>query len=126
MPNSKNNNFTTPAGDEAGAPPTIAKPVTVEAPKLSSDAFPPTFTEKPRIVPNETGTLVTMRFKVRAKPKAEMQWFKGTQKIKEGNKFAVKYVDLGQDIYEIMLEISVSRILSTSSTYLEVRNRNFS
>jgi hypothetical protein len=28
------------------------------------DGFPPTFTEKPRIVPNETGTLVTMKFKV--------------------------------------------------------------
>ena len=29
------------------------------------DGIPPTFTEKPMIVPNETGTLVTMRFKVR-------------------------------------------------------------
>ena len=28
------------------------------------DGIPPTFTEKPMIVPNETGTLVTMRFKV--------------------------------------------------------------
>merc|ERR1712223_462145 len=47
-----------------------------------------------------------MKFKVRAKPKAEMQWFKGTQKIKEGNKFAVKYNTLSNDEYEIMLEIS--------------------
>ena len=28
------------------------------------DGIPPTFTEKPRIIPNDTGTLVTMRFKV--------------------------------------------------------------
>merc|ERR1711872_1189828 len=61
---------------------------------------------KPRIVPNETGTLVTMKFKVRSKPKAEMQWFKGSQKIKEGAKFAVKYNTLSSDEYEIMLEIS--------------------
>merc|ERR1712045_297295 len=72
----------------------------------TGDGFPPTFTEKPRIVPNETGTLVTMKFKVRSKPKAEMQWFKGTQKIKEGAKFAVKYNTLSNDEYEIMLEIS--------------------
>merc|ERR1711872_200238 len=52
------------------------------------------------------GTLVTMKFKVRAKPKAEMQWFKGTQKIKEGSKFAVKYIECGDNEYEIMLEIS--------------------
>merc|ERR1712088_775092 len=63
-------------------------------------------TEKPRIVPNVTGTLVTMKFKVRSKPKAEMQWFKGSQKIKEGAKFAVKYNTLSSDEYEIMLEIS--------------------
>ena len=74
----------------------------------TGDGFPPTFTEKPRIVPNETGTLVTMKFKVRSKPKAEMQWFKGSQKIKEGAKFAVKYNTLSNDEYEIMLEISVS------------------
>ena len=74
----------------------------------SAEGFPPTFTEKPRIVPNETGTLVTMKFKVRSKPKAEMQWFKGSTKIKEGAKFAVKYNILENDEYEIMLEIQVS------------------
>jgi len=79
---------------------------TTTEPKPQGDGFPPTFTEKPRIVPNETGTLVTMKFKVRSKPKAEMQWFKGSQKIKEGPKFAVKYNTLSNDEYEIMLEIS--------------------
>jgi len=99
-------NFET--GDEGvAAPAAAAAPEKVEeAPKPKGDGFPPTFTEKPRIVPNETGTLVTMKFKVRAKPKAEMQWFKGTQKIKVGNKFNVKYVDCGNDEWEIMLEIS--------------------
>lgn len=71
------------------------------------DGFPPTFTEKPKIVPNESGTLVTMRFKVRSKPKAEMQWYKGNQKIQEGTKFRTKYVELGNDEYEVVLEISV-------------------
>jgi hypothetical protein len=82
---------------------------TSEPAKPPQDGFPPTFTEKPRIVPNESGTLVTMKFKVRSKPKAEMQWFKGAQKIKEGPKFAVKYNTLANDEYEIMLEIAVSK-----------------
>merc|ERR1712079_467748 len=96
-------NFET--GDGEQPPPAVAQK-TAEPAKAPADGFPPTFTEKPRIVPNETGTLVTMKFKVRAKPKAEMQWFKGSQKIKEGSKFAVKYNTLSNDEYEIMLEIS--------------------
>merc|ERR1712080_138011 len=84
----------------------MSSSTTGEISKQSAEGFPPTFTEKPRIVPNETGTLVTMKFKVRSKPKAEMQWFKGSQKIKEGAKFAVKYNTLSNDEYEIMLEIS--------------------
>jgi len=48
-----------------------------------------------------------MRFKVRSKPKAEMQWYKGNQKIQEGSKFRTKYVELGNDEYEVVLEISV-------------------
>merc|ERR1712223_2188402 len=101
-----NLNFET--GDDQQPPPEpTKKKSTAEPPKPPADGgFPPTFTEKPRIVPNESGTLVTMKFKVRAKPKAEMQWFKGTQKIKEGPKFAVKYNTLANDEYEIMLEIS--------------------
>ena len=74
----------------------------------SSDGFPPTFTEKPKIVPNESGTLVTMRFRVRSKPKAEMQWYKGNQKIQESQKFKTKYIELGKDEYEVVLEISVT------------------
>merc|ERR1712038_672506 len=101
-----------PAPEPAKKPSTAAAPESPAPTKKTStaapgaDGFPPTFTEKPRIVPNENGTLVTMKFKVRAKPKAEMQWFKGSQKIKEGSKFAVKYNTLSNDEYEIMLEIS--------------------
>merc|ERR1711931_563897 len=71
----------------------------------TGDGFPPTFTEKPRIVPNEMGTLVTMKFRVRSKPKAEMQWYKGNMKISENEKFKSKYIELGNDEYEVLLEI---------------------
>ena len=39
-----------------------------------------------------------------------MQWFKGTQKIKEGAKFTVKYIQCGENEFEVMLEIAVRHI----------------
>ena len=49
-----------------------------------------------------------MKFRVRAKPKAEMQWYKGNQKIHEDSKFKSKYIELGNDEYEVLLEILVN------------------
>merc|ERR1712020_584465 len=82
-----------------------APAVDAAAAAAAGDGIPPTFTEKPRIIPNEMGTLVTMKFRVRAKPKAEMQWYKGNQKIHEDSKFKSKYIELGNDEYEVLLEI---------------------
>ena len=79
------------------------------------DGIPPTFTEKPKIIPNESGTLVTMKFRVRAKPKAEMQWYKGNQKIHEDSKFKSKYIELGNDEYEVLLEILVRTTIFVST-----------
>ena len=79
------------------------------------DGIPPTFTEKPKIIPNESGTLVTMKFRVRAKPKAEMQWYKGNQKIHEDSKFKSKYIELGNDEYEVLLEILVRPTIFVST-----------
>ncbi len=53
------------AGEEGGpATDQGSQEVPGEVSKPVGDGFPPTFTEKPRIVPNETGTLVSMKFKV--------------------------------------------------------------
>ena len=69
--------------------------------------IPPTFTEKPKIVPNEKGTLVTLKFRIKADPKAEIQWFKGMDKIKDSAKFSQKYTNYQRESneYEIALEI---------------------
>ena len=79
------------------------------------DGIPPTFTEKPKIIPNESGTLVTMKFRVRAKPKAEMQSYKGNQKIHEDSKFKSKYIELGNDEFEVLLEILVRTTIFVST-----------
>ena len=67
--------------------------------------IPPTFTEKPKIVPNEKGTLVTLKFKIKGDPKPEIQWFKGSDKIQDSAKFQQKYTTLSNNEYEIALEI---------------------
>merc|ERR1712076_209011 len=65
------------SGNENGVDAAEAVPKSEGAGAASTeDGIPPTFTEKPKIIPNDSGTLVTMKFRVRAKPKAEMQWYK--------------------------------------------------
>ena len=67
---------------------------------------PPTFIEKPKIVPNDKGTLVTLMFRIKGDPKPEIQWFKGMDKIQNSAKFSQKYTTLtNANEYEVALEI---------------------
>lgn len=72
--------------------------------------FAPSFVEKPRIIPNESGTLITMKCKCRAKPKPEVTWFRGTNAVKQSSKITIKSIDVEEDIYELTLEIKVNSI----------------
>merc|ERR1712018_769299 len=84
--------------DEAGKGDTAGEP--------GIAGVPPTFTEKPKIVPNEKGTLVTLKFRIKADPKCEIQWFKGMDKINDSAKFSQKFTTLKEtNEYEIALEI---------------------
>merc|ERR1712113_1353868 len=74
-------------------------------PESGLSGIPPTFTEKPKIVPNEKGTLVTLKYKIKADPKPEIQWFKGMDIIKDSAKFSQKFTSLEKNEYGIALEI---------------------
>ncbi|KAJ8886788.1 hypothetical protein PR048_013000 [Dryococelus australis] len=67
--------------------------------------FAPSFVEKPRIIPNETGTLITMRCKCKAKPKPTVTWYRGTTVVKESSKIKMKIKEKEEDAYELTLEI---------------------
>lgn len=69
--------------------------------------FAPTFVEKPRIIPNETGTLITMKCKCKANPKPEVTWFRGTNVVKESSKISIKTKTVEEDVYELIMEIKV-------------------
>lgn len=76
----------------------------------------PSFIEKPRIIPNEAGTLITLRCKCTANPKPEVTWFKGTKMVTETSKISMK-VDGKDNTYEILLLIQVP------NTFTKARNR---
>lgn len=69
--------------------------------------FAPSFIEKPKIIPNESGTLITMKCKCKAKPKPEVTWFRGTTVVKESAKIKMNVIDVEEDIYELTIELKV-------------------
>lgn len=73
----------------------------------NADGFAPSFIEKPKIIPNESGTLITMKCKCKAKPKPDVTWFRGTTVVKESGKIKLNVVDKEEDVYELTLEIKV-------------------
>uniref|UniRef100_A0ABD2XAR8 Ig-like domain-containing protein n=1 Tax=Trichogramma kaykai TaxID=54128 RepID=A0ABD2XAR8_9HYME len=75
--------------------------------KLHQDpaGFAPTFVGKPQIVPNATGTLISLKVKIRAKPKPDITWFRGKDAIKESAKVSFSCVSEQEDIYEVRLDL---------------------
>lgn len=73
--------------------------------------FAPSFIEKPRIIPNESGTLITMKCKCKAKPKPEVTWFRGATVVKESSKITIRSSGVEEDVYELTLEIKVRKKL---------------
>jgi len=67
----------------------------------------PTFIEKPKITPNATGTIITMRCRCRANPKPEVTWYRGTTKVSVSSRIKMKIVDVEEDVYDLFLEIQV-------------------
>nr|XP_037877238.1 muscle M-line assembly protein unc-89-like isoform X3 [Bombyx mori] len=67
------------------------------------NGFAPSFVEKPRIIPNEDGTLITMRCVCKAKPAAEVSWYRGTTVIKASSKIEIKSSKIEEDVYELFL-----------------------
>lgn len=72
-----------------------------------ANGFAPSFIEKPRIIPNETGTLITMKCKCKAKPEPTVTWFRGTDLVEKSKKIKISSTVIGEDTYELTLEIKV-------------------
>lgn len=86
------------------------------------NGFPPSFVEKPRIIPNEDGTLITMRCVCKAKPAAEVTWYRGTTVIKASSKIEIKSSDMGEDVYELLLLLTNPSAADGGAYRCHVRN----
>lgn len=70
--------------------------------------FAPSFIEKPRIIPNDDGTLILLRCKCTANPKPIVTWFKGNKVVNETSKIKMKVNADQENNYEMILEIQVN------------------
>ncbi|XP_065089532.1 twitchin isoform X13 [Ochlerotatus camptorhynchus] len=67
--------------------------------------FAPSFVEKPKIIPNKLGTLITMKCRCRSKPKPTVKWMRKKQEVKSSNKVALEVKTVDEDTYELTLNI---------------------
>lgn len=72
------------------------------------NGFAPSFVEKPRIIPNEAGTLITMKCRCKSKPEPVVTWYRGQDVVSESDKIKMNASTGTEDIYELTLEIKVS------------------
>lgn len=72
------------------------------------NGFAPSFVEKPRIIPNEAGTLITMKCRCKSKPKPEVTWYRGQEVVTKSEKITINTSKGTEDIYELTLVIKVS------------------
>lgn len=94
--------------------PTSPPPRTRFAGGDDANGFAPSFTEKPRIVPNEAGTLITMKCRCKAKPAPQVTWYRGADVVQPSAKISIREgAAVGEeDIYELTLEIKVENARS--------------
>lgn len=72
------------------------------------NGFAPSFVEKPRIIPNEAGTLITMKCRCKSKPAPDVTWYRGQEVVTESEKITINSSTGTEDIYELTLVIKVS------------------
>lgn len=78
------------------------------------NGYAPSFVEKPRIIPNEAGTLITMKCRCKSKPAPVVTWYREKDVVQETSKIKIKSSSTEEDIYELVLEIKVK----TNDTFL--------
>lgn len=75
----------------------------------NANGFAPTFVEKPRIIANPSGTLITMKCLCKAKPQPTVTWFRGQEEVAAKlNKITINNNLTENDIYELIMEIKVT------------------
>lgn len=72
------------------------------------DQIPPSILEKPKIIKDETKRTVRIEVKMRAKPDAQISWFKEKQALTAGKKYKTEVKKEADNVFTLILEISVT------------------
>merc|ERR1711970_145858 len=64
------------------------------------EGFAPTFLDKPSIIPNETGTMITMKVRCKARPQPTVEWFKDGVRIETAKRLTIKEHKVSEEMFE--------------------------
>lgn len=70
------------------------------------DQIPPSIIEKPRIIKDETKRTVRIEVKLKAKPDAQIAWFKEKQSLSSGKKYKIETKKEADNVFLLILEIA--------------------
>ncbi|XP_069190632.1 obscurin-like, partial [Procambarus clarkii] len=68
--------------------------------KAIPEGFAPTFLDKPSIIPNESGTMITMKVRCKAKPQPTVEWFKDGKKLEAAKRLVIKEHKVTAEMFE--------------------------
>jgi len=68
--------------------------------KVIPEGFAPTFLDKPSIIPNESGTMITMKVRCKAKPQPNVEWIKNGLRVEVDNRLVVKEHKVTEEMFE--------------------------
>jgi len=64
------------------------------------EGYAPIFIDKPTIIPNERGTMITMKVRVKAKPEPTVEWFKDEAQLVEAKRLVIKSHKVTSEMFE--------------------------
>ncbi|XP_053200690.1 twitchin-like isoform X3 [Panonychus citri] len=94
----------------------------IEGGDIEKAGEPPTFVEKPKIIPENNGKLIIMECKVRSKPKPDIVWYNDGTIVRETTRIKLIVKEETTDVYLIRLELRDPELTDAGQYKCNVRN----
>ncbi len=86
------------------------------------DGIAPKAVEKPKIIPAEDGSYVTMMARIIAKPKPTVTWYHGANVIQANPRIEIRMDSIGDDLYLLTLKIKAPISEDAGNYRINVKN----
>ncbi|XP_074598807.1 projectin protein bent isoform X2 [Brevipalpus obovatus] len=95
----------------------------IEGGDLLKAGEPPSFVDKPRIIPENNGKLIIMECRVRSKPKPDITWYNDGKIVRESSsRIKMSMIEEKTDIYLIRLELRDPELTDAGLYKCNVKN----